>query len=89
MPDFTSHMPLALDEARAAALRGEVPVGAVITDPSGRIVASAGNRRSRGRNFPLRLRSAKTLPLALVSCLLCLPAGLPWSCLLCLLSVAS
>jgi tRNA(adenine34) deaminase len=34
----------ALDEARAAAARGEVPVGAVVTDPSGRIVAADGNR---------------------------------------------
>jgi cytidine deaminase len=37
-------MALALDEARAAAARGEVPVGAVITDPAGAIIASAGNR---------------------------------------------
>lgn len=37
-------MDVALDEARAAARRGEVPVGAVITDPHGRIVARAGNR---------------------------------------------
>ncbi|PTX05113.1 nucleoside deaminase [Pararhodobacter aggregans] len=37
-------MQIALDEARAAALRGEVPVGAVVVDPSGRIVAQAGNR---------------------------------------------
>ncbi len=44
MTAFTSHMPLALTEARAAALRGEVPVGAVITDPKGRVIASAGNR---------------------------------------------
>jgi tRNA(adenine34) deaminase len=34
----------ALDEARAAAARGEVPVGAVVTDPSGRSVAADGNR---------------------------------------------
>ena len=38
-----SFMELALDEARAAALRGEVPVGAVIVS-GGRIVARAGNR---------------------------------------------
>ncbi len=37
-------MAAALDEARAAADRGEVPVGAVITDVAGTIVASAGNR---------------------------------------------
>ncbi len=41
---FRSHMDEALAEARAAASRGEVPVGAVIADPSGRIVARAGNR---------------------------------------------
>lgn len=40
----TSHMLLALDEARRAAERGEVPVGAVIVSPDGRIVARAGNR---------------------------------------------
>jgi len=41
---FRSHMDLALQEARAAAARGEVPVGAVIVDPEGRVVARAGNR---------------------------------------------
>jgi tRNA(adenine34) deaminase len=46
-----SPMSTALDEARAAALRGEVPVGAVITDPAGRIVATAGNR-TRELNDP-------------------------------------
>lgn len=37
-------MAAALEEARAAAARGEVPVGAVVTGPDGRIVARAGNR---------------------------------------------
>ncbi len=37
-------MQLALDEARAAAARGEVPVGAVVLDPTGHILARAGNR---------------------------------------------
>jgi tRNA(Arg) A34 adenosine deaminase TadA len=37
-------MACALDEARAAAARGEVPVGAVITDAAGKLLASAGNR---------------------------------------------
>jgi cytidine deaminase len=37
-------MALALDEARAAAARGEVPVGAVVTDAAGRVLAQAGNR---------------------------------------------
>ena len=41
---FTSYMDQALDEARAAAKRGEVPVGAVIVDPGGQIIARAGNR---------------------------------------------
>jgi len=41
---FKSHMDAALDEARQAAERGEVPVGAVLVDPTGRIVARAGNR---------------------------------------------
>lgn len=31
-------------EARAAASRGEVPVGAVVVDASGAVVAAAGNR---------------------------------------------
>ncbi|WP_295048769.1 nucleoside deaminase [uncultured Paracoccus sp.] len=44
MSRFTSHMALALDQARAAARRGEVPVGAVVVDPSGRVVAAEGNR---------------------------------------------
>ncbi|MFZ0097753.1 MAG: nucleoside deaminase [Gemmobacter sp.] len=37
-------MDVALDEARAAAARGEVPVGAVVVTPGGEIVARAGNR---------------------------------------------
>ncbi len=41
---FRSFMDVALEEARAAALRGEVPVGAVMVAPSGEVVARAGNR---------------------------------------------
>ena len=37
-------MDVALEEARAAAARDEVPVGAVIVAPGGHIVARAGNR---------------------------------------------
>lgn len=37
-------MAAALAEAAAAGARGEVPVGAVVVDPAGRIVAAAGNR---------------------------------------------
>jgi tRNA(adenine34) deaminase len=44
MSPFRSHMDAALAEARAAAARGEVPVGAVVVAPDGRIVARAGNR---------------------------------------------
>lgn len=44
MSPFRSHMDIALEEARLAATRGEVPVGAVVVDPGGRVVARAGNR---------------------------------------------
>lgn len=37
-------MQQALEEARAAAERGEVPVGAVVVSPAGAVVAAAGNR---------------------------------------------
>ncbi len=37
-------MDMALEEARAAAARGEVPVGAVVTDAANRVLARAGNR---------------------------------------------
>ncbi|MGG5822993.1 nucleoside deaminase [Falsiroseomonas sp. HW251] len=36
-------MELALVEARAAAARGEVPVGAVVTDGAGAVMSRAGN----------------------------------------------
>lgn len=51
MTRFHSHMDQALSEARAAAARGEVPVGAVIVDPHGQVVAAAGNR-TRELNDP-------------------------------------
>lgn len=41
---FRSYMDQALDQARAAADRGEVPVGAVVVDPSGQVIAADGNR---------------------------------------------
>ncbi len=37
-------MQLALDAARDAAAAGEVPVGAVVVDAAGRVLAVAGNR---------------------------------------------
>lgn len=48
---FTSYMDQALREARAAAARGEVPVGAVIVRPDGHVIAAAGNR-TRELNDP-------------------------------------
>ena len=42
---FRSFMAIALEEARAAATRGETPVGAAIIDPAtGRVLARDGNR---------------------------------------------
>lgn len=43
-------MAIALDEARAAAGRGEVPVGAVIVSPEGDVLARAGNRVREDRD---------------------------------------
>jgi tRNA(adenine34) deaminase len=37
-------MERALREAEAAAARGEVPIGAVLVDPEGEVLAAAGNR---------------------------------------------
>ena len=37
-------MEQAICEAQEAAARGEVPVGAVVTDPAGQVLAAAGNR---------------------------------------------
>ncbi len=37
-------MAAAMAEARAAGLRGEVPVGAVVTAADGQVIAAAGNR---------------------------------------------
>jgi tRNA(adenine34) deaminase len=45
------HMDLALSEAHKAADRGEVPVGAVVVNADGQVVAQAGNR-TRELNDP-------------------------------------
>ncbi len=63
---FQDHMARALEEARDAAGRGEVPVGAVVVAPDGTVVAAAGNR-TRELNDPtahaeiLALRAACAL----------------------------
>jgi len=44
MTAFSSSMDLALEQARAAAERGEVPVGAVVVGPDGAVLAAEGNR---------------------------------------------
>src|SRR4051794_28235718 len=38
-------MSLALDQARAAAGHGDTPIGAVLLDEAGQVVAAAGNER--------------------------------------------
>ena len=43
-------MGLALDQARAAAEHGDVPIGAVILNEAGAVVAAAGNRREVDRD---------------------------------------
>lgn len=45
VPDYTEAMDAALGEARAAIDHGDIPVGAVLLDSSGTIVASDHNRR--------------------------------------------
>jgi tRNA(adenine34) deaminase len=41
---MTDPMEAAFAEARAALARGEVPVGAAVTDATGRVIAAAGNQ---------------------------------------------
>lgn len=43
--DFDSWMQQALIEARAAGERGDIPIGAVVVDAEGTVLAVAGNRR--------------------------------------------
>ena len=64
---MTRHaMQAAMDEARTAGARGEIPVGAVVTGPDGTILTRAGNR-TEADNDPtahaelLALRAAAAL----------------------------
>ena len=50
MTPHLSPMHLALLEAEAAASRGDVPVGAVLVDGEGRVIAAAGNRVEADRD---------------------------------------
>ena len=43
--DHESYMRLALEQARLAGEMGEVPVGAVVADKDGRVIAACPNRR--------------------------------------------
>ena len=45
--DHREWMGLALAEGKAAGERGEIPIGAVVVDEYGTVVASAGNTRER------------------------------------------
>ena len=42
--NLSAPLEIAFAEAEAAALRGEVPVGAVVADKAGNVIAKAGNR---------------------------------------------
>lgn len=47
LPEHQRWMRLALDEARAAAGEGEVPIGAVVIDPAGHVIGAGHNMRER------------------------------------------
>lgn len=47
---LTPLMQLALEEAEAAAARGEAPIGAVVAGPGGELLARAGNRTREWRD---------------------------------------
>jgi tRNA(adenine34) deaminase len=68
-------MERALAQARAAAERGEVPIGAVIVGPSGELLAEAGNRTEELRDptahaemLAIRAAAAKLGAPRLVEC---------------------
>ncbi len=68
-------MERALAQARAAAVRGEVPVGAVIVGPDGVVLAEAGNQTEADRDptahaemLAIRMAAAKLGAPRLVDC---------------------
>ena len=68
-------MERALQQARAAAERGEVPIGAVIVGPDGTVLAEAGNRTEADRDptahaemLAIRSAAAKVGAPRLVDC---------------------
>src|SRR4249920_1797852 len=74
-PTRASPMDLALREARSAAERGEVPIGAVIIGPDGELLAAAGNRTEADRDptahaemLAIRAAAAKLGAPRLVEC---------------------
>lgn len=50
MTSYDVPMRAALDEARAALATGDVPIGAVVLDPDGRVVATGRNVREADRD---------------------------------------
>jgi tRNA(adenine34) deaminase len=50
LSQWTDSMLLALDQARLAASHGDVPVGAVVIDQAGKVLAAAGNEREIRRD---------------------------------------
>ncbi len=74
-PLLPTPMEIALQEARAAAARGEVPVGAVVLAPDGSVLACAGNAVESGHDasahaemLVLRAASAARGTARLVGC---------------------
>jgi tRNA(adenine34) deaminase len=68
-------MERALQQAREAALRGEVPIGAVVVGPDGSVLAEAGNRTEGDRDptahaelLAIRAAAAKLGTPRLVDC---------------------